>query len=208
MPKKIPINYSGTAFMLTLSISAFGTSGIMPVYADAHEPTPTASGGLGYESSLIGYRTLDGGERSSWKESNDTVGEIGGWRSYANEAYQATQAEANAKSEVEAHVESEAMEAAVVTTPIPAATAKRIDSTDTALTMETAVNKNAIAQPMTLSYQSATSGHRFYDDNPPGDWKAANDRVGEIGGWRTYAKEAYEATRRNVQKDAEVGSPE
>lgn len=214
MPHNLPIKSSGAIITLALSISSFGVSVFNPVTADSHTPTPTASGALGYESALTGYKTLDGGERNTWKESNDTVGKIGGWRSYANEAYQANQAEANAKSDAEVRVEDEALESAVVTTPIPDATAKRIDSTDMASMMETPeqpetpVTKRAIASPLTLSYQSATTDYRLYDDNPPGDWQAANDRVGEIGGWRTYAKQAYEATKRKAEADVEAGSPQ
>lgn len=27
------------------------------------------------------------------------------------------------------------------------------------------------------------------DDPPPADWRAANERVARVGGWRTYARE-------------------
>ncbi len=40
------------------------------------------------------------------------------------------------------------------------------------------------------SYRSAFDGYRRYADEPVTPWKAANDQVGRIGGWRTYAKEA------------------
>lgn len=35
------------------------------------------------------------------------------------------------------------------------------------------------------------------DDPPPADWRAANERVARVGGWRSYAREALppEATR-------------
>ena len=193
---------------LALSISTLGVSLINPVFADSHPTTPPASSALGYESALTGYKTLDGGERSTWKDSNDTVGQIGGWKSYANEAYKANQAEADAKSDAEARVEAEALESAVVTTPILNETAKRIDSTEMASMMETPVARRASPRPLTISYQSAMTDYRLYDDNPPGDWQSANDRVGQIGGWRTYAKEAYEATKRKAQADAESGSPQ
>jgi len=39
-------------------------------------------------------------------------------------------------------------------------------------------------------YQSAFEGYRRFADEPVISWKAANERVGQIGGWRTYAKEA------------------
>ena len=40
------------------------------------------------------------------------------------------------------------------------------------------------------SYHSAFEGYRSFTDEPVGNWKAANDKVGQIGGWRVYAKEA------------------
>jgi hypothetical protein len=39
--------------------------------------------------------------------------------------------------------------------------------------------------------------YQTWAEAPVADWRAANARVGEIGGWRTYAREAAEA-------DAEV----
>lgn len=32
--------------------------------------------------------------------------------------------------------------------------------------------------------------YQAWRDTPPLDWRAANERVGEIGGWRTYLREA------------------
>ena len=40
-----------------------------------------------------------------------------------------------------------------------------------------------------LSYRSALSGYEAYKEQSVQPWKAANDKVGEIGGWRAYAKE-------------------
>jgi hypothetical protein len=39
-------------------------------------------------------------------------------------------------------------------------------------------------------YQSAFGGYRAYTDEPVANWKAANDTVASIGGWREYAKQA------------------
>lgn len=40
-----------------------------------------------HDSAAKHYRGLDeGSARPSWREANDTVGRIGGWRSYAREA--------------------------------------------------------------------------------------------------------------------------
>ena len=39
---------------------------------------------------------------------------------------------------------------------------------------------------------SAFDGFKPYTDEPPGNWKAANDNVARIGGWREYAKQAQQ----------------
>lgn len=49
---------------------------------DAKSPVPRAI----YRSSLADYRLFSDEKLSSWKESNDKVGRIGGWRAYAKEA--------------------------------------------------------------------------------------------------------------------------
>lgn len=41
---------------------------------------------LVYRSALTGYRRLSNDEPMPWREANDTVGRIGGWRAYAREA--------------------------------------------------------------------------------------------------------------------------
>jgi hypothetical protein len=43
------------------------------------------------------------------------------------------------------------------------------------------------------AYRSAFSLYRPWHDQAVGDWRALNDRVGRIGGWRTYLREAHEA---------------
>jgi hypothetical protein len=43
-----------------------------------------------------------------------------------------------------------------------------------------------------LKYQSAFEGYKPYTDEPLVPWKAANDKVREIGGWRAYARQASE----------------
>lgn len=44
-----------------------------------------------------------------------------------------------------------------------------------------------------LSYRSALSGYEAYKEQSVQSWREANDKVGEIGGWRAYAKEMREA---------------
>ncbi len=43
---------------------------------------------LVYQSSLASYRRLGEDKRVDWKEANETVNRIGGWRAYAREAQQ------------------------------------------------------------------------------------------------------------------------
>ena len=44
-----------------------------------------------------------------------------------------------------------------------------------------------------LGYESAFEDYERYEESDGPDWRGANDRVGEIGGWRTYAREPYES---------------
>lgn len=45
------------------------------------------------------------------------------------------------------------------------------------------------ALPTKLQYTSAIGAYQAYEDQPVQSWRKANDRVGQIGGWRAYAKE-------------------
>lgn len=44
--------------------------------------------------------------------------------------------------------------------------------------------------PTKLQYTSALASYQVYTDQAVQSWREANDRVGRIGGWRAYAKEA------------------
>jgi len=44
-----------------------------------------------------------------------------------------------------------------------------------------------------LSYRSPFEGYRPHRDITPGPWRAMNDEVARIGGWKAYAREAQEA---------------
>jgi hypothetical protein len=41
-----------------------------------------------------------------------------------------------------------------------------------------------------LPYRSALEGYQPWSDQPIAPWRASNDEVGRIGGWRAYAREA------------------
>ena len=43
-----------------------------------------------------------------------------------------------------------------------------------------------------VSYQSPIADYQPFADEKVTSWKAANDKVGQIGGWRAYAKEAQQ----------------
>lgn len=58
------------------------SAGAKPDPQDANASVPPAI----YRSSLADYRLFPDEKLRSWKESNDNVGRIGGWRAYAKEA--------------------------------------------------------------------------------------------------------------------------
>ena len=58
--------------------------------ADAAAPVPPAT----YQSPFGQYRVLGEDRNTPWKEANDTVRAIGGWRAYARESAEAAKARA------------------------------------------------------------------------------------------------------------------
>ncbi len=197
-----------TLSLVTMAISSIGFSA--PGFADTHIVRVDANTGIAYNSAMSSYRTLDGGEKSGWKQSNDTVGKIGGWRTYANEAYQANK---RMDDEQMDGVETGASSAEKNVEPVESiATPSAVPLREVTKTIIYDDNKNMTTnEPMTsdsqapkpvagLSHQSVTDKHRRYKEITLQDWKASNDRVGEIGGWRTYAKEAYEANKKMAEE--------
>lgn len=47
-------------------------------------------------------------------------------------------------------------------------------------------------RPVVPEYRSPIGAFKLYEDVGSPDWKGANKRVGEIGGWRVYAREPFE----------------
>jgi hypothetical protein len=74
-------------------------------------------------------------------------------------------------------------------------------TTTTALTFcsVSAVNAQVVTEPrlpqstteQSVQFKSSFSGYVPYSEQSIESWREANDRVGEIGGWRAYAKEAH-----------------
>jgi hypothetical protein len=72
---------------LVCLISEFCVAGI----AQAQQPPPAAASassvaGIGFRSSFADYKRSGEPALSAWREANDAVGRIGGWRTYAKEA--------------------------------------------------------------------------------------------------------------------------
>lgn len=72
--------------LLTLAASAQTPDapparGAMPLLDGAAAVVPG-----GYRSAMEGYQSYSETRMVPWKEANDTVGKIGGWRAYAKEA--------------------------------------------------------------------------------------------------------------------------
>ncbi|UXY14955.1 hypothetical protein N8I74_16785 [Chitiniphilus purpureus] len=56
----------------------------------------------------------------------------------------------------------------------------------------------------TLPYQSVFDSYRVFHDQAIADWRLANRTVGEIGGWRAYAREAQGAARTDADQPGAV----
>ena len=54
------------------------------------------------------------------------------------------------------------------------------------------------------SYPSAFVDYKPFSDEPIGNWKAANDEVARIGGWREYAKQAQSSESTPAVKAGDV----
>lgn len=60
------------------------------------------------------------------------------------------------------------------------------------------------AQVPSLRYSSPFAGYRPFAAGAVGPWKGVNDEVARIGGWKAYAREAYEASKGAAPVDRAV----
>ncbi|MDP2818903.1 MAG: hypothetical protein Q8O29_11650 [Polaromonas sp.] len=67
---------------------AAGLSLTLAGAAIGQTPAVVAPAAAEFRSALESYRPYTEEKTASWKEANDTVGRIGGWRAYAKEAQQ------------------------------------------------------------------------------------------------------------------------
>ena len=59
----------------------------------------------------------------------------------------------------------------------------------------------------TLQYSSPIAAYQGYVDQSVQSWREANDRVGQIGGWRVYAKEARTEAPASTKDAAPANDP-
>ena len=55
---------------------------------------------------------------------------------------------------------------------------------------QTPAASNAAGKSGAAPLRSAFDGYRAYNDEEVSNWKAANENVARIGGWREYARQA------------------
>ncbi len=62
------------------------------------------------------------------------------------------------------------------------------------------------ASALQITYETSLTSYQSFEDTSPITWPTANQRVAEIGGWRTYAKRAYEDRKRQSLEATEANS--
>lgn len=67
-------------------------------------------------------------------------------------------------------------------------------------------NAEAAEGAAALHFESVFDDYRPYEPQPVAPWRKSNDRVGEIGGWRTYAQEGVPPMRTDNERTAEPHS--
>ncbi|GIZ13772.1 hypothetical protein [Pseudomonas sp. NCCP-436] len=64
---------------------------------------------------------------------------------------------------------------------------------------------DAIAAVPAQNYLSPLHDYQAQVDEPLQDWRAANDLVGRIGGWRTYSMEGWQQSGEQADEPAAGG---
>jgi len=80
----IPTHSLSCGKLLAWTMAMLASSAWAQTTTEQKPPTPPAA--LSYTSPLNGYQAYTDQPVQSWQETNDTVGRIGGWRTYAREA--------------------------------------------------------------------------------------------------------------------------
>lgn len=93
VPSALPSGARATSLLAPLFVSVLATltaqaqTAVPAARPDPLDPKASVPA-LRYESSFSQYRRLGDEKPISWREANDTVTRIGGWRVYAREAQQ------------------------------------------------------------------------------------------------------------------------
>jgi hypothetical protein len=87
---EVPMNSHLLVFVAGL-ISAVYTGGPAAVASEPADAAAAVPPSL-YQSPFANYRALREDINTPWREANDTVAKVGGWRAYAREAADATKA--------------------------------------------------------------------------------------------------------------------
>lgn len=66
---------------------------------------------------------------------------------------------------------------------------------------------DAAAAVPSLRHESVTARHRALAEPQVAPWKASNDTVGRIGGWRAYAREAHQGASGTATAPAADAAP-
>ena len=163
---------------------------------DADERGSTSSvrqPGIAYDSAVEEYAERENPAAPGWAEANERVGEIGGWREYAKELYTPAPETGTATPEPMPEPNMGAAETLPATAakpagdrPMPVDPAEAMAPDESERTPEPSMPKAA------LEYDSVLADYDAYEESDGPNWIEANERVGEIGGWREYAKELFE----------------
>lgn len=79
----------------TIALCAVALSASLSAQAQSAAATPAAQPtAAAYDSAFEGYRPFASEEVGNWRQANDTVRDIGGWRAYAREIQGATRSPA------------------------------------------------------------------------------------------------------------------
>lgn len=91
------VHFRSARWAALLTLAALGAAAqAQPVAATPPAPAP-------YRSDLKGYIPFDEQKLLAWKEANDTVGRVGGWKAYAREAQGAGTDPAGAPAAADPH---------------------------------------------------------------------------------------------------------
>lgn len=64
------------------------------------------------------------------------------------------------------------------------------------------VEAKELTEPaLVISYSSVFDDYIPFDEVPDIGWKEANDNVGQIGGWRAYAKLVQEEAKKEAERE-------